>query len=711
MPAISVLVPVYNALPFLEQCLNSIRNQSFADFEVICLNDGSTDASLETLNRFAQQDKRFVVIDKENEGYGKTLNRGLSKAQGEFISIIEPDDFIESTMFEDLYDFAQRSANKGTVLDVIKCSYWEYFDSTSDYNAPLVASPALRWMMPQSPIVFSLDENQNIICAHPSIWSAIYRRQFLSDNKIFFVEPRGAGWADNPFLYETMLLAGKIGWLPGGYYYYRQTNANASSFLKDYRVPFDRLKEIRAFLSRNNPTEDILAAFYHRELDYINDVIHVFGFDENNPSIRSAIMEVIDSMDERIVREHPRLGSFYIASYDHFANPITFSSHEEEINPDISILVPIGVGDTQLALETIQHIASFELLSFECICAGIGQSEEGSSSIKKTIAPDKRISYLGDYADCPEALNQIASSANGRFALVCNPGDSLNEEELCSKLSDIGTAADCCFCLQICPRTQHNQHFAEDAVGKLKTSWRMDEAKDRESILSSLSFASCNVLFSPRIITQGEVRFEEDCSAHLRFAISLLERAKHPTAVIGSFGTNYEASAPKSPSSFPSPFTDRKAQLMSHTQAVMHSKPENTQSANWAKAWRNLLLTAFVSDLHLASSEEAAKDLLKTHLSSVSQEVLGGKDPWNYYDHEAYNELAFVSARGIDSYLYKLYCSEHNELRDCRANTFVLQSRINQLENARVESRIARTLGKNAAGRTFIHIAKKMLGR
>ena len=66
MPAISVLVPVYNALPFLEQCLNSIRNQSFTDFEVICLNDGSTDASLETLNRFAQQDKRFVVIDLES---------------------------------------------------------------------------------------------------------------------------------------------------------------------------------------------------------------------------------------------------------------------------------------------------------------------------------------------------------------------------------------------------------------------------------------------------------------------------------------------------------------------------------------------------------------------------------------------------------------------------------------------------------------------
>lgn len=711
MPAISVLVPVYNAVPFLEQCLDSVRNQSFTDFEVICLNDGSTDDSLETLNRFAQQDKRFVVIDKENEGYGKTLNRGLTEARGEFVSIIEPDDFIEPTMFEDLYDFAQRAANKGAVLDVIKCSYWEYFDSTSDYNAPLVASPALRWMMPQSPIVFSLEENQNIICAHPSIWSAIYRRQFLSDNKIFFVEPQGAGWADNPFLYETMLLASKIGWLPGGYYYYRQTNTNASSLLKDYRIPFDRLREIRAFLSRNNPPEDILAAFYHRELDYINDIVHVFGFDENDLRIRSAIMEVINSMDERIVREHPRLGSFYIASYDHFANPITFSSHEEEINPDISILVPIGVGDTQLALETIQHIASFELLSFECICAGIGQSKEGSSSIKKMISPDKRISYLGNYADCPEALNQVASSANGRFALVCNPGDSLNEKELCEKISSMDTIADCFFCLQSGPRTQHIRHFAEGAINSTKTPWRIDKAKDRESILSSLPFASCNVLFSPHVIAQGNVRFEEDCSAHLRFAISLLEKAKHPVAAIGSFGSNFEANAPKSPSPFPSPSTDCEAQPMLHTQAVMYSKPNNAQSEKWAKAWRNLLLTAFISDLHLASNETAAKDLLETHLNFVSREVLGGKDPWNYYDHEAYNELAFISARGTDSYLYRLYCSKHNELRGYKANAFALQNRINQLEDTQTESKTTRSLEKNAADRAFIRIVKRMLGR
>ena len=711
MPAISVLIPVYNALPFLEQCLDSIKNQTFTDFEVICLNDGSTDDSLEVLNRFARQDDRFIVVDKENEGYGKTLNRGLTEAQGEFVSIIEPDDFIESTMFEDLYGFARKSACKGTILDIVKASYWEYFDSASDYDAPLVSSPALRWMMPQNPAIFSLKENQNVICAHPSIWSAIYRRQFLAGNKIAFVEPRGAGWADNPFLYETMLLASKIGWLPNGYYYYRQTNANASSFLKDYRVPFDRLREIRAFLDCNELTDDILAAFYHRELDYINDVIHVYGFDENDPDVKSCIMEAIDSMDERIIREHPSLGSFYIASYDHFANPIAFSDRETDDEPDISILVPIEAEETQLSLETIQNIASFAHLSFECLCAGIGQSEKGSSSIEKTLGPDKRISYIGNYRSLPEALNQIASSAKGRFALVCNPGDSLDETELSRELPNINATADCLFCLQEGPRTQHILRFGESVGNSAKAPCQMERKEDREAILSSLPFASCNILFSPELVARGKVRFKEDCSAHLRFAISLLEKAEHPIMSIGSFGSNFEARAPKSLRAFPSPFTDSKARPFSHTRAVVCAKPEDTQSAGWTKAWRNLLLTAFISDLHLANSEDAARELLQSHLDSVSREVLSGKDPWNYHDHEAYNELAYISAKGIDSYLYRLYCSERSKLGACEDRALALQSRVNQLEDARIESRLARSLEKNSAGRAIVRAAKKALGR
>ena len=711
MPSISVLIPVYNAIPFLEQCLNSIKNQTFSDYEVICLNDGSTDDSLETLYRFAQQDKRFIVIDKENEGYGKTLNRGLAEAKGEFISIIEPDDFIEPTMFEDLYEFAQDSARKGAILDIVKASYWEYFDSASNYDAPIVASPALRWIMPQDPAVFSLEENQDIICAHPSIWSAIYRSQFLADNNIAFVEPRGAGWADNPFLYETMLLASKIGWLPNSYYYYRQTNTNASSFLKDYRVPFDRLREIRSFLNRNNPTEDILAAFYHRELDYINDIVNIFHFDENDPDVRNSIMEVINSMDERIVKKHPRLGDYYIASYDHFANPISFPAHETEGNPEVSILVPISLGNTQLALKTIQSISSFKHLSFECICAGIGQSEASNLSIEKTIRFDKRISYLGNYGSVPEALNQIASLANGRFALVCNPGDTLNEAKLCETIPNIEATADCLFCLQEEPRTLPVRHPNECATGNMKTPYIMRAKKDRETVLSSLSFAACNVLFSPKIIAQGKIRFEKDCSAHLRFAISLLEKTTHPAVTIGSLGSNCEAGAPKSSIAFPSPFTDRKELPIFHTEAVMHAKPGHAQSTGWIKGWKNLLLTAFISDLHFAANEDAANELVITYLNSVSNEVLSKKDPWNYCDHEAYNELAYISAKGIDSYFYKLYCTERNDLCARKDHALNLQNRISQLEDARLESKIARSLEKNSVGKALVRTAKKMLNR
>ena len=88
MIAISILVPVFNVECYLNQCLDSILQQTFRDFEVICINDGSTDHSLEIIKSFIAKDKRFKLIDKTNTGYGHSMNQGLSQCQGEYISTV-----------------------------------------------------------------------------------------------------------------------------------------------------------------------------------------------------------------------------------------------------------------------------------------------------------------------------------------------------------------------------------------------------------------------------------------------------------------------------------------------------------------------------------------------------------------------------------------------------------------------------------------------
>ena len=98
MPKISVLIPVYNASEFLYDSIPSILNQTFSNIELVCVNDGSKDNSLEILNEFKAKDSRVKVIDKENGGCGSARNRALDEATGEYVYFFDPDDMLEDTI-------------------------------------------------------------------------------------------------------------------------------------------------------------------------------------------------------------------------------------------------------------------------------------------------------------------------------------------------------------------------------------------------------------------------------------------------------------------------------------------------------------------------------------------------------------------------------------------------------------------------------------
>ena len=109
MPKVSIIVPTYNVEQYLVECMESITHQTLEDIEVIVINDGSTDGSLEILKRYAAKDSRITIVDKENGGYGIGMNIGLDKATGEYIGIVEPDDFVPVNMFGDLYNIAKEN--------------------------------------------------------------------------------------------------------------------------------------------------------------------------------------------------------------------------------------------------------------------------------------------------------------------------------------------------------------------------------------------------------------------------------------------------------------------------------------------------------------------------------------------------------------------------------------------------------------------------
>ncbi len=156
-PLLSVIVPIYNVAPFLDQCLLSIAAQSYRNLEIICINDGSTDNSLELIQKHAQSDARFRVIDKENQGYGASCNRGLREARGDYVTIVEPDDWIEPDAYRDLLAYA---AGFSEEIDIIKSAYWRIVHPDTPRQRKLNCSYKNRVRPPHQPFTPSARHTQ-----------------------------------------------------------------------------------------------------------------------------------------------------------------------------------------------------------------------------------------------------------------------------------------------------------------------------------------------------------------------------------------------------------------------------------------------------------------------------------------------------------------------------------------------------------------------
>ena len=297
---VSIIVPIYNAGPYLEQCLDSIVGQTHKDLEIILLNDGSTDDSLTTIRRYAENDGRIKMIDKQNQGYGATCNRGLAEATGTWISIVEPDDWIEPGMYADMLAFAAKFADEGTPLDIVKTPYWRIWMPDTKQQRKLNCSYKDRIHPPKQP--FAIADAAHLLCHHPSIWSAIYRKSFLDEHNIRFKEIPGAGWADNPFLVETLCQTDRIGYFDTAYYCYREeTPEKSKNFAhSNTLLPLERWNDMMDVLERLGITDErILRAHNSRGFTYLSGIIE--EVDLTHDDVREAAKHMFERMDADLV--------------------------------------------------------------------------------------------------------------------------------------------------------------------------------------------------------------------------------------------------------------------------------------------------------------------------------------------------------------------------------------------------------------------------
>ena len=224
-PKVSIVIPIYNVEKYLRQCLDSVINQTLKDIEIICVNDGSKDSSLDIILEYEANDPRIVVIDKKNSGYGNSMNRGFDIAKGEYIGIVESDDYAELNMFETLYNCAKQDD-----LDVVKSGFFFYYSKPTERNIPApVASKVMcsRIFCPVTDFK-SPKEQVEFFNIKPTIWSAIYKKDFIRSNNIRFNETPGASYQDASFNFKVWACAKRVRLVHECFLHYRQDNESSS---------------------------------------------------------------------------------------------------------------------------------------------------------------------------------------------------------------------------------------------------------------------------------------------------------------------------------------------------------------------------------------------------------------------------------------------------------------------------------------------------
>ncbi|SFW98905.1 glycosyltransferase [Olsenella sp. kh2p3] len=284
-PLVSVLVPIYNVETYLEQCLSSLAAQTLKDIEVICINDGSTDSSPAIIRSFMNRDPRFHLVDKENSGYGDSMNRGLDAARGKYVAILESDDFMEPDGLEYMVEQAERAS-----LEVFKCNFWLYWSKPTENHSfrhnlyfPL-ASPEMIEMGPHAPVDYP-----EVFWSKASIWSALYLRGFLEENHIRFLPTPGASYQDSSFTFKVLACAHRIAYSGRAFVHYRQDNEKSSVNSKGkVFCTCDEHAEMRRFLDEDRP--DLKAALdpIRAHVKFLN---YRWNYGRLTPDLRPTFLE------------------------------------------------------------------------------------------------------------------------------------------------------------------------------------------------------------------------------------------------------------------------------------------------------------------------------------------------------------------------------------------------------------------------------------
>lgn len=408
---ISVIIPVHNTENYLNQCMDSVLSQDFRDFEVICINNGSTDKSLDILENYAQDDSRVKVISQIDKGPGNARNVGLRHAQGKYVLFVDSDDFLSENSLSQIYDNAESNQSDMVLFDFYqldelndKCDmlgcHLDNIFTDEDFNN----------------FTFSYKEiKRHVLNTFFNCWFKLYRKSFIDKFNIAF--PEKINYEDVLFHVKSLVLADTISFYPNYAYNYRVSNQ--SSIMNDKNKIFDIpyvVASVESFLRDNGIFKEFEVEFYTFKIIQLSQFIRFWGDSSYFNRVKSEFI----SMNNSSGFDFNKLDERTKATFDKILNSsdeFEFMGIENKygnfsrVNIKVSCVMMVYNCEDFL-VDSINSILNQTLTNLELICVDDGSTDGSLEILRDFEKKDSRVkvfpmNHSGSGNACNFALKHV----------------------------------------------------------------------------------------------------------------------------------------------------------------------------------------------------------------------------------------------------------------------------------------------------------------
>lgn len=440
-PIVSVVVPVYNAEKYLRRCLDSLCGQTLRNIEIVCVNDGSTDSSLQILQEYAGSDSRVKIFSQKNGGEGAAKNAGISHSTGKYVAILDPDDYVDSDFYEKL---ARVALKNGTVVTKGESK----IEKDGEVSAPSYDLNAFILENTGKLPLFSRFYYQHC--------TAVYVREFLTKNKITF--GLASVGADLEFLLKLGMRTESISIVPGAFHYYVQSSEGVSRIYNDsyFNANLAYTNSCVDLLNTRNKFDSGYYIYLKGRLTQLLDVVlpQFVQRESDFSAIKSFLEEATKIVNK--IRDLKKLINLFPAGDS--SNAFAFLSFgAEEVmarmalsrettfkseKPFVSVVVPVYNTGKYLR-ECLDSICGQTLRNIEIICVNDGSTDGSLSILEEYVARDPRVRVFSqENFGQGHARNVGLDLARGEYVYFmdsddCLPLAALQKEYACAKAAEL----------------------------------------------------------------------------------------------------------------------------------------------------------------------------------------------------------------------------------------------------------------------------------